>query len=80
FPDFGQPDPTDGKADSEVSDAVMKLLHSNGLHEQFLGALIDVTGALPPVLDTALTSVALSGSPTYSGPRGIDLIDASATP
>ncbi len=77
--EFGQTDPTIGKADADVPDAVMKLLHSKGLHEQFLAALIDETGALPPVLDNALEGVALASSPGYSGPKRIDLVDPTAT-
>jgi len=62
-----------------VPNVVMKALHSNGLHEQFLGALVDETGALPPVLTNALLSVALAGAPGYPGPKRIDLTDPTTT-
>ncbi len=77
--EYGQADPTVGKADADVPDAVMKLLHSKGFHEQFLGALFDETGALPPVLRGALAGVALASSPGYAGPKRIDLADPAAT-
>lgn len=79
FLDFGQPDPTIGKPDDDIADSVIKLLHSKGLHEQFLGALIDETGALPPVLYDALASVALTGAPGYSGQKRLYLTDPTAT-
>ncbi len=79
FLEYGQPDPTNGKADADVPDAVMKMLHSKGLHEQFLGALVDETGSLPPILGNALAGVALTSSPRYPGPKRIDLADPTAT-
>lgn len=75
FTDYGQPDPTLGRPDKGVPDAVMKLLHSKGLHEQFLAALLEETGALPPVVVDALAAVALCGHPAYSHHKRIDLID-----
>lgn len=79
FAEFGQPDPTDGTDDKDMPKAVMKALHSNGLHEQFLGALVDETGTLPVVMKNALLGVALAGAPGYSGPKRIDLADPTAT-
>lgn len=78
FTDYGQPDPTLGKPDENVSNAVMKLLHSKGLHEQFLTALVEETGVLPPVVVNALTAVALCGHPTYALQKRIDVIDPTA--
>lgn len=75
FLEYGQPDPTTGKADGDLADAVMKLLHSKGLHEQFLDALFDETGALPPVLANVLASISLAGSSGYTGPKRINLAD-----
>lgn len=75
FTDYGQPDPTLGKPDEDVPNAVIKLLHSKGLHEQFLGALLDETGALPPVVADALEAVARCGDPAYKLPKRIDLTD-----
>ena len=80
FPTFGQPDPTLGKSDNDVAAAVTHLLHRKGLHEQFFTALVDETGALPPVMESALANVALCSSPTYAGPSRIDLADPTTTP
>jgi hypothetical protein len=80
FPTFGQPDPTLGKSDGDVADAVMTLLHKKGLHEQFLTALVDETGVLPPVMENALAGLVLCSSPTYTGPNRIDLADPTAMP
>ncbi|TRW47436.1 hypothetical protein [Georgenia yuyongxinii] len=79
FSDYGQPDPTLKKPDEDVPDAVMKLLHSKGLHEQFLDALLEETGTLPPVLVSALAAVSLCGHPGYSLLKRIDLTDPTAT-
>lgn len=78
FSDYGQPDPTLGKPDKDVPNAVIKLLHRKGLHEQFLAALLEETGTLPPVMVNALTAVALCGHPDYSLQKRIDLIDPTA--
>lgn len=80
FPSFGQPDPTGGTIDAEVSDAVMKSLHRKGLHEQLLAALVDETGSLPLVIQNALSGVVLCSSPTYAGPTRIDLADPAGIP
>lgn len=79
FTDYGQPDPTMGKSDDEVPKAVMKVLHSKGLHEQFLNALCEETGALPPVIVEALTAVAECGHPSYSLSKRVDLTDPTVT-
>jgi putative ATP-dependent endonuclease of OLD family len=79
FTDYGQSDPTLGQPDEDVPNAVMMLLHSKGLHEQFLGALIEETGALPPVVVNALTAIALCGHPAYKLQKRIDLTDPTAT-
>lgn len=80
FTAYGQSDPTSGKQDPEVSDAVMKLLHSKGMHEQFLGALVEETGALPPIIVDVLTALASAGHPCYTLPKRIDLVDPTAKP
>ncbi len=78
FPTFGQPDPTLGKIDGDVAEAVMNLLHKKGLHEQFFTALVDETGMLPPVMESVLDKVAHCASPAYTGPTRIDLVDPTA--
>lgn len=80
FPTFGQPDPTLGRGDDDVADAVMNLLHKKGLHEQFFTALVDETGVLPAVMEFVLDNVVHCSSPTYTGPTRIDLVDPTATP
>ncbi|GAB4077531.1 OLD family protein [Nostocoides australiense] len=80
FPTFGQPDPCLGRSDNDVVAGVTRLLHKKGLHEQFFTALVDETGALPPLMESALASVALCSSPTYTGPSQIDLVDLSTIP
>jgi hypothetical protein len=80
FPTFGQPDPTLGQSDNDVAAAVTQLLHKKGLHEQFFTALVDETGVLPPVMESALANVANCSSPTYSGTSRIDLVDPTTTP
>ena len=80
FPTFGQPDPTLGQSDNDVAAAVTQLLHKKGLHEQFFRALVDETGVLPPVMESALANVANCSSPIYTGPSRIDLVDPTTTP
>ncbi len=76
---YGLADPTLGKSDPDVSNVVMKVLHSKGLHEQFLGALLEETGALPPIVVAALDATATCSQPSYSGAKRIDLADPTAT-
>jgi hypothetical protein len=73
LPAYGVSDPTNGVDDADVPNAIMKLLHKKGLHEQFLDALVDELGTVPPVLDTALTTVADAADVNYAGPTRIDL-------
>lgn len=79
FTAYGQSDPTAGKQDPEVSDAVMKQLHRKGMHEQFLAALVEETGALPLVIVEVLAALASAGHPSYTLPKRIDLVDPTAT-
>jgi hypothetical protein len=78
LPAYGVPDPTVGKADDDVSGALVKLLHSKGLHEQFLDALVDEIGSVPPLLDSVLNAVAASADVASTGPMTIQ-VDAPAT-
>jgi putative ATP-dependent endonuclease of the OLD family len=73
LPAYGMPDPTSGVTNADVPKAIAKLLHKKGLHEQFLDAIVDELGSVPPVLDAALTAVATVADVTYAGPRRIDL-------
>jgi putative ATP-dependent endonuclease of the OLD family len=73
LPAYGVPDPTSGVTDADVPKAIAQLLHKKGLHEQFLDPLVDELGSVPPVLDAALTAVAIAADVTYAGPRRIDL-------
>jgi hypothetical protein len=38
LPTYGVPDPTSNTADGEVAKVIAKVLHKQGLHEQFLDA------------------------------------------
>lgn len=73
LPVYGVPDPTVGKADDEVSDAVVQLLHHKGLHEQFLDALSDELGSVPPLLDAVLNAVATAAGAAGNGPMTIEV-------
>jgi hypothetical protein len=57
LPAYGVDDPTIGRADGEVADVLIHTLHSKGVHEQFLDALVAEIGSLPPLLDTVLDAV-----------------------
>ncbi len=74
LPDYAATDPTVGVNDANVTKVLVRLLHDQGLHEQFLDALLDELTALPPVLDAALTAVANAADPGYAGPLLIDLV------
>ena len=74
LPEFGQPDPTVGKTDAELSHAIMSALHKSGLHEQFLMALFAMSAVVPPVVRDALNQVTIVGATDYSGPTLVDLV------
>lgn len=74
LPAWGVPDPTSGAADGDVPKAIAKVLHKQGLHEQFLDALVEQHRAAPPAIDAALTTVALAARTDYAGPTRIDLV------
>lgn len=73
LPAYGVADPTNGASDADVAKAIAQLLHKKGLHEQFLDVLVDEFGAVPPLLDSALTAVATAADAHYPGPSRIDL-------
>jgi putative ATP-dependent endonuclease of OLD family len=77
---YGVTDPTVGKADDDVSDAVVKLLHDKGLHEQFLDALVDVLGSVPPLLDSVLNAVATAAGLASNGPMTIEVVAPAPAP
>lgn len=79
FPAYGIPDPSVGTSDGDVSKAVSPVLHKKGLHEQFLDALIESSGALPPVIAEAIATVSRVASAAYAGPRRVDLSPPAAT-
>jgi putative ATP-dependent endonuclease of OLD family len=58
---YGVPDPTDGKEDEEVAEALVKPLHSHGLHEQFVEALAS-DNQIPPVVSATLDAIADAAS------------------
>ncbi len=73
LPAYGVTDPTSGFADADVRKAIVQFLHKKGLHEQYLDALVDELGSVPPVLDAALAAVATAANVRYAGPHRIDL-------
>jgi putative ATP-dependent endonuclease of OLD family len=80
LPVYGVPDPTVGKADDDVSGAVVQLLHGKGLHEQFLAALVDEIGSVPPLLDSVLNAVAAAARAASTGPMTIQVEAPTAAP
>nr|WP_207949699.1 hypothetical protein [Mycobacterium eburneum] len=79
LPAYGIPDPSSGVSDGDLSKAVSPVLHKKGLHEQFLDALVESSGALPPIIEEALATVSRVASATYGGPRRVDLPSPGAT-
>lgn len=73
LPAYGVPDPASGVADADVAEVIRQLLHKKGLHEQFLEAIVDELGSVPPVLEVALTAIAAAADVNYAGPTRIDL-------
>lgn len=73
LPEYGVTDPTIGIPNAKVPKILAQLLHSKGLHEQFLDGLVDELGSVPPVLDAALTAVAKVADASYAGALRIDL-------
>lgn len=81
LPAYGVPDPTVGTADDDVSDALVKLLHGKALHEQFLDALVDELGSVPPLLNAVLTAVATAAGTVSNEPMTIQVeAPAAAAP
>ncbi|WP_205626348.1 hypothetical protein [Mycolicibacterium conceptionense] len=78
LPAYGIPDPSLGKSDSELSSAVSPVLHKKGLQEQFLNAVVENSGALPPVIEDALATVNRVADPAYCGPSRVDLSSPDA--
>lgn len=77
---YGVEDPTRGVADDELQAPIVRLLHKRGLHEQFLDAVVDESGALPPLLATSLATVVALADPGYAGPARVDLPAVEGTP
>ena len=82
--EYGVPDPMAISVDESTVTALCKVIHKQGLHEQVLDALYDSTGAHPPVISVALGFMTVAASPSYAGPKVMDLVEvprpASATP
>lgn len=73
-------DPANGKSDAAAITAVKKRLHDKSLHEPFLAALYDETGAPPPMILQVLDQVAAAASAAYAGPATIDIQALPVTP
>ncbi len=76
LPAYGIDDPAVGKADLEVQKALIQTLHKKAMHEQLLEVIVEEHGSLPPVLDTALTVVAVAAKPANANasPKTIQLV------
>jgi hypothetical protein len=73
LPAYDVADLTTGVSDAAVPKAIARLIHQKGLHEQFLDALVEELGSVPPVLDAALNAVAMAGDANYAEPACIDV-------
>lgn len=73
LPAYGVPDPAAGVGDTAVAKAIARVLHAKGLHEQYLDALVDELGTVPPVIDAALAAVAEAADANYEGHAHIDV-------
>lgn len=61
--DWGVPDPTAGVSDPEVADSLIRPLHSHGLHQPLLDALMPNVG-VPPLISAALDAVIRAADPS----------------
>ncbi|HEY0166605.1 MAG TPA: TOPRIM nucleotidyl transferase/hydrolase domain-containing protein [Jatrophihabitans sp.] len=66
-------DPADGVHDAEVATKIVQFLHNRAFHEQFLDALVEASGSVPPVIAAALKMVSVAADLGYSGVKLIDL-------
>lgn len=70
---YGATDPTVDVTDAMLQVPIALLLHKRGLHEQFLEALVEETGAIPPIIASALSALMAAADPAYTGPPRIDV-------
>ncbi|MGA6227078.1 hypothetical protein ACPESV_42890 [Streptomyces umbrinus] len=76
--EYGIPDPMGGQLTEAAVTNLCKVIHKQGLHEQFLEALYTEPNALhPPVISTTLALLELTADPSYNGPQLIDVTAAS---
>jgi hypothetical protein len=72
--EYGIPDPMSGRLTEEAVTSLCKVIHKQGLHEQFLEALYAVPNAPhPPVVSMTLALLELAADPSYSGQQLIDV-------
>ncbi|MFE7528052.1 hypothetical protein ACFU7Y_20390 [Kitasatospora sp. NPDC057542] len=72
--EYGIPDPMSGATDEWAVSNLCKVIHKQGLHEQFLEALYsDGKAQHPPLILNALAELARAADPAYDGPQVIDL-------
>ncbi|MFE7794784.1 hypothetical protein [Streptomyces sp. NPDC057460] len=76
--DYGIPDPMGSQLTKGAVINLCKVIHKQGLHEQFLEALYAEPNAPhPPVISMTLTLLELTADPSYSGQGLIDVPTAS---
>ncbi|MEU7045936.1 hypothetical protein AB0A77_33430 [Streptomyces varsoviensis] len=71
---YNIPDPMGGQLTEDAVTNLCKVIHKQGLHEQFLEALYAEPNAPhPPVVSMTLALLQLAAGPSYSGPQLIDV-------
>jgi putative ATP-dependent endonuclease of OLD family len=70
--EWGIPDPAAGVEDGAVAEALVRPLHSQGLHQPLLEALIPDVG-IPPVIAAALDALGLAANPSNGTPASVVL-------
>ncbi|MFF3327905.1 hypothetical protein [Streptomyces sp. NPDC002889] len=72
--EYGIPDPMGGQPTEGAVTNLCKVIHKQGLHEQFLEALYAESNAPhPPVISMTLALLELAADPSHSGPGLIDV-------
>ncbi|MFJ6900563.1 hypothetical protein [Streptomyces hokutonensis] len=72
--EYGIPDPMGGQLTDAAVTNLCKVIHKQGLHEQFLEALyVEPNAPHPPVVSMTLALLELAADPSYSGQSLIDV-------
>jgi hypothetical protein len=73
LPEFGLPDPLAGATDETAINALVTVLHKQGLHEQLLEALYADSHKHPPLIDNVLEALIAANDADYAGDSLIEL-------